>query len=695
MRGVFESEGDIRSVDLLSALVTLWRERSGDSLRFSRPGATAGFDLIGGEVVATLSSQAQFDTAAILIRAGKLEPAAVGRLALPEGSDATVAAMQAGLINERDWRWAQKMRAIEVLSDLLGWLEGEYVREPGVAAPPGEWSLPLPRLVLELFLRSRDRSLIEHSLGASDLPLLKAGGFDEEFETFGLTSDAGAVVALIDGRASAEEIAENSNADEFAVLKLLAALTTLGLVHPEEAAPAADLRRPSPAVREPGREARGRRRSSRSRKSRRTAGRSKRRARNPCRRRRSGSRGKLPPKRWLRPAVPLPIEEEARPPEPARAAPDDRQEQPVLHPAPAPEPKAAAPAFSPDFFSRPDRGIEAGRSCRGSDGRRRAASGSSQTPIARAASWDSSGALIVAVGLLPGRPLAGRRPRANRVRESPADGGGEPGLPGRRDGGAAADERPADARSYGRGLSRAARHGEGALAAAMPPTRVPTRVPPDAAADRRPDPSVAHERADGDPDASRADAPADRGGDTRRADEAADGGRDPTRADPGADGYPGARRVSRAAADGRGFLPKREDARGVDRPGGAGQAGPREAARRPLCRPARAGVRGRDAPEGVELGPAFGHDLAAADVLSRPDLLPRPVGPVRKPRPGQGGQNAGAGFLYGPGQPTYDRLGSLTWETPAEQWKLGTRRSAALSPRRPCRRSSAGSSSAA
>jgi hypothetical protein len=97
---------------------------------------------------------------------------------------------------------------------------------------------------------------VEHSLGASDLPLQKAGGFDEEFETYGLTSDAGDVVALIDGRASAEEIAESSNADEFAVLKLLAALTTLGLVHPEEAAPAADLRRPSPAFREPKRERR-------------------------------------------------------------------------------------------------------------------------------------------------------------------------------------------------------------------------------------------------------------------------------------------------------------------------------------------------------------------------------------------------------------------------------------------------------
>ena len=365
MRGVFESEGDIRSVDLLSALVTLWRERSGDALRFSRPGATAGFDLVGGEVVATLSSQATFDTTAILIRAGKLDPAAVGRLAIPEGGDATVAAMQAGLITERDRRWAQKIRAIEVLSDLLGWLEGEYVREPAVSVPTGDWTLPLPRLVLELFLRSRDRTLVEHALGASDLPLLKAGGFDEEFETYGLTSDAGDVVALIDGRASAEEIAESSNADEFAVLKLLAALTTLGLVHPEEAAPAADLRRPSAAVREPKREP----------------------VAPPVE-----PIEKVETERWeieeespniipaepepepepepkppevpaeeIAPAsFPLAIDEQHRPPEPVRAEPDDRLAQPIFHPASAPEPVLAEPAPAPAvFFSRPERGIEA------------------------------------------------------------------------------------------------------------------------------------------------------------------------------------------------------------------------------------------------------------------------------------------------------------------------------------------------
>jgi hypothetical protein len=358
MRGVFESEGDIRTVDLLSALTALWREKAGGALRFSRPGATAGFDLVGGEVVATLSSQAPFDTAAILMRAGKLDPAAVGRLTIPEGGDATVAAMQAGLIADRDRKWGLKIRAIEVLSDLLGWLEGEYVREPEVAAPPGDWTLPLPRLVLELFLRSRDRTLVEHALGASDLPLLKAAGFDEEFESFGLTSDAGSVVALIDGRASAEEIAETSNAEEFAVLKLLAALTTLGLVHPAEAAPAADPLRRSAAVRETKREP-------------------------------------LPPpvepfekvetERWeieeesaealpaepepelpeapaeeIAPVpLPLPVEEEARP-DVQRAEAGDRPVRTAFHPAAAPEPIAPEAAHSPsDFFSRPERGIEA------------------------------------------------------------------------------------------------------------------------------------------------------------------------------------------------------------------------------------------------------------------------------------------------------------------------------------------------
>ena len=238
MRSAFESAGDVRGVDLLASLVSLWREKATGTLRFSRSGATAGFEVLDGEIVSARSSQAQFDVAAILSRGGKLDRAALDRLETPEDGDAAIAALQAGLISGREWKWGQKIRAIEILSDVLGWLEGEYEWDASKRPAPNDLALPIPRLLLELFLRSRDRTLVEHYLGPADLPLVRAERFDEEFESFALTADAGSVVRLIDEKATAEEIAEKAPADEFAVLKLLAALTTLGLIHPVEAAAA-------------------------------------------------------------------------------------------------------------------------------------------------------------------------------------------------------------------------------------------------------------------------------------------------------------------------------------------------------------------------------------------------------------------------------------------------------------------------
>src|SRR5262249_37130852 len=236
MRPVFETAGDIRTIDLLASFVSLWRENASGELRFSRSGASAGFEILNGEIVASHSSQSQFAVAAILERGGKLDRGALERLNLPEAADPAMAALEAGLLTVREWKWGQKIRAIEILSDLLGWLAGEYTHDPAALPEAGDWTLPIPRLILELFLRSRDQTLVEHYLGPSDLPLVRSERFDEEFEGFGLTSDAGSVIQLIDGKARAEEIAAKAPAEEFAVLKLLAALTTLGLIHPQEAA---------------------------------------------------------------------------------------------------------------------------------------------------------------------------------------------------------------------------------------------------------------------------------------------------------------------------------------------------------------------------------------------------------------------------------------------------------------------------
>jgi hypothetical protein len=246
VKTAFAEEGDIRSVDILAALVALWREGASGALHFSRSGATAGFQLSAGELTSVTSSESRYETAAILLRAGKLEAATLERLVTPPDTDRALSALHAGILTKREWRWGEKIRAVEVLSDLLTWIEGDYVFDRGAHAEAGEFRLTVPRLILELFLRSRDRGLVLHYLGGADVPLARAAHFESEFAAFGLTADAEAVVRLIDGKATAAHIASEGPAEPFAVEKLLAALVTLGLVHPEFAAPEAGAPVPGP-----------------------------------------------------------------------------------------------------------------------------------------------------------------------------------------------------------------------------------------------------------------------------------------------------------------------------------------------------------------------------------------------------------------------------------------------------------------
>ena len=87
MRSAFEASGEIRSVDLLAAFVTLWRERGSGTLSFHRPDAHAGFQIAAGEIVGVSSSEPRFETAAILVRAGRLDPGAIARVVVPEGGE--------------------------------------------------------------------------------------------------------------------------------------------------------------------------------------------------------------------------------------------------------------------------------------------------------------------------------------------------------------------------------------------------------------------------------------------------------------------------------------------------------------------------------------------------------------------------------------------------------------------------------
>jgi hypothetical protein len=92
---------------------------------------------------------------------------------------------------------------------------------------------------------------VDHQLGPTHVPLRRSPNFDAEFASFGLTADAESVVHLIDGQASATDICDRAPAEEFAVLKLLAALKTLGLlVGEEEVSPAPAAEPPLPPLAE-------------------------------------------------------------------------------------------------------------------------------------------------------------------------------------------------------------------------------------------------------------------------------------------------------------------------------------------------------------------------------------------------------------------------------------------------------------
>ncbi|HEX9305804.1 MAG TPA: DUF4388 domain-containing protein [Thermoanaerobaculia bacterium] len=234
MRTAFEREGDIRSVDLLAAFAGLWRERASGILHFSRPGERIRFDVLDGDIGEVSASDPDFDAAEVLVRAGKLDPSALeGRVS--KGTERARSARELGLLTERDWRWGERIRVVEILSHLVGWLEGAYVFDAEARPEPREFRVGIHRLLLELFLRSRDRAFVHHALPSADTPLVKARDFDEKFATLGLTPDALHVVAAIDGKASAAEISRRTPPDPFSVEKLLAALVTLGLLHPEYA----------------------------------------------------------------------------------------------------------------------------------------------------------------------------------------------------------------------------------------------------------------------------------------------------------------------------------------------------------------------------------------------------------------------------------------------------------------------------
>jgi len=236
LKEAFEAEGDVASLDLLAALCALGREGSTGRAIFSRGAERIAFVIEKG-VLVEVEAPAESSPPEVLVRSGKLQRETYEALVIPAGEDRFAVATASGVVSKKEAAWGRKISAIESLASLLSWTDGSYVFEPLAPEIAAGFRLPIDKWILELFLRSNDRALVMSRIGPTDLPLLKADSFAPAFAALGLTADADAVAGLVDGERSVEEIVRKSRADEFAVLKLLAALISLRLVRPSYESP--------------------------------------------------------------------------------------------------------------------------------------------------------------------------------------------------------------------------------------------------------------------------------------------------------------------------------------------------------------------------------------------------------------------------------------------------------------------------
>ncbi len=239
MKAAFGAGGEIATIDLLGAFCAVGREGTTGKAVFLRGTERVTFVFDRG-VLVDVEAPGESSVPEVLIRSGKLQRVTYEALVVPPGEDRFEVATSSGVVSRRESAWGRKLSAIESLASLLAWPEGSYVFEPLVADPSDGFRLPIDKWILELFLRSNDRALVMSRLGPTDLPLVKADVFAKAFAALGLTADADSVASLVDGKRSVEQIVRKAHAEEFAVLKLLAALITLGLIRPSYEAPFAE-----------------------------------------------------------------------------------------------------------------------------------------------------------------------------------------------------------------------------------------------------------------------------------------------------------------------------------------------------------------------------------------------------------------------------------------------------------------------
>jgi hypothetical protein len=226
-------EGEIGEIDLIQRLVELGGEQFTGAIRFESDGIIKIVYFKNGDVLSASTNDRTDAIDEILLRANKVTREHVKQALAKRKESETLgdALLGLGFITRKELTWARRVQVIGILRSILGWKSGSWTIVADYLPKREEGTLfPLAQIIVELVVTDTDRSKSEQAMDSGNAVFEKASNFDDAFRRLGLNEDAEQIVAHIDGRSTAAEVADRSGKDVFNVYKLLEALRLLRLV---------------------------------------------------------------------------------------------------------------------------------------------------------------------------------------------------------------------------------------------------------------------------------------------------------------------------------------------------------------------------------------------------------------------------------------------------------------------------------
>jgi hypothetical protein len=226
-------EGEIGEIDLIERLVELGGEQFTGAIRFESDGIIKIVYFKGGDVLSASTNDRTDAIDEILQRAGKVTREHIKQALAKRKESETLgdALLGLGFITRKELTWARRVQVIGIIRSIIGWSTGSYTIVADYLPKREEGTLfPLAQIIVELVVTDNDRAKSEQAMDSGNAVFAKAPNFDDAFRCLGLNEDAEQIVAQIDGKNSAAEVASRSGKDIFNVYKLLEALRLLRLV---------------------------------------------------------------------------------------------------------------------------------------------------------------------------------------------------------------------------------------------------------------------------------------------------------------------------------------------------------------------------------------------------------------------------------------------------------------------------------